>query len=430
MKIYIVSIQFIPHITGGGGVVVRDLALELIKAGDDVTILTLGLDDIEKEKIIIFENGNRYLVDVQRFFTSDSKIISNPYEGTKEEEFQRFEQFTDQVFEYLKNKEGVIHLHGHYIVPALAKRVKVEGRGNPVITTFSALESVSSEVKHVISNYALEYIKKGEELGLKFSDYVIVNSETIKNQLKQMYPKAFLEKKVLVVPNFVSNDHLYTNESYNQDVIEIKKKFGIKNHHPLIFHIGRFDKIKGIEYLIKAMKIVAPKYKKYLTVLIVGFLENKEKEYYNYLSGLAKNIMCEHKNIDILLYPGYVDINHRICLLDICSFFVTPAILEPFGLTTLEAWARGKPVIRSDNEGSRYLFNLNGKITAPFEKKDMGLIVNFDSNRTENLATAILELLENPEDIKKMGAIGKKIVSERFSAANTMKFYRNLYEKT
>ena len=51
MKIFLVLIQYIPHITRSGGIVVRDLSLELVKASDDVLILALGLQNDQKEKL-------------------------------------------------------------------------------------------------------------------------------------------------------------------------------------------------------------------------------------------------------------------------------------------------------------------------------------------------------------------------------------------
>ncbi len=429
MKVFLVSIQYIPHITGGGGIVVKDLSIELIKAGDDVTVLTLGLKDKQEEIIELDDGTGKYYINVKRFFTFDSDRIKNPYEGTKEEEFKRFEDFTNQVFDYLKDKQGIIHLHGHYSVPALAKLIKEKGQKNLTLISFSALESVALEVKQIKNDYTLKYIKEREELGLKYADYIIVNSEKVKAQLKAMYPKSFSEKKVLVIPNYVSNEHIYNKKFSDDELQKIREKYGLNQNNQLIYHIGRFDKIKGIEYLIKAIEIVASKYNSNFSLLIVGFLEEKQKEYFDYISNLSNQVMDRYNNVEIKLYPHTISLKDRLGLFDTCSFFVSPAILEPFGLTTLEAWARGKAVIRSDNEGSRYLFKIKNIIPKPFLKKDKGLIVNFDSNRIENLATAILMLLMNPNMVKKMGENGRKIIYKKYSWKKPIRIYRRLYQK-
>ncbi|MFX1450029.1 MAG: glycosyltransferase family 4 protein, partial [Promethearchaeota archaeon] len=346
---------------------------------------------------------------------------------TKRDEFRRFEELKKHIFEFLKDKEGIIHLHGHYIIPALAKSIKEQGKKNPTLISFHALESVALEAKNIKDDDALNYIKEREEIGLKYCDYAIVNSEKVKNQLKNMYPDAFSDEKIVVIPNYVSNELIHTKKISDEELLQIRRKYKLKEDSKLIFHVGRIDKIKGIEYLIEAMEIIAPQFKSNITIVVAGFLEEKQKEYFNFISNLAKKIMSKYPNVEIKFIPN-MDAKDKIYFFDDCAFFITPAILEPFGLTTLEAWARGKPVIRSDNEGSRYLFNIEGKVAVPFEKKGEGIIVNFESNRKENLAAAILWLLNNPEEAKKMGELGKKEVYEKYSWKNTIKTYRNLYQ--
>ncbi|MHA1299004.1 MAG: glycosyltransferase family 4 protein [Candidatus Helarchaeota archaeon] len=430
MKVYLISIQYVPNITGGGGVVVKELSRELVEAGDNVVVLTIGIGSKDKSEEIInlIDDTGTYPVKVKRFFVSDSKDISNPYEGSKTDEFRRFEELTEQIFEYVKDKEGIIHLHGHYIIPALAKRIKEEGKKNPTLISFHALESIALKAKKIKDNYALNYIKEREEIGLKYADYSIVNSENVKNQLKEMYPDTFSDQKVIVIPNYVSNELIHTKITSNEDVLTLRRKYDLWEDSQILFHVGRIDKIKGIEFLIESMKIVSPQIKSKITVVIAGFLEEKQKKYFKLLTDLADDIMKKCPNIQVKFIPN-MDASDKIYFFDACFFFISPAILEPFGLTTLEAWARGKPVIRSDNEGSRYLFDLKGKIAEPFEKKEAGIIVNFDSNRAEHLAAAILELVNNPEEARKMGELGKKIVYEKYSWKNTIKIYRDLYQK-
>ncbi len=430
MKIYLVSIQYIPHITGGGGIVVRDLSVELTKVGDDVTVLCLGLKDKEEEIIEIDDGSGTHAIKVKRFFTSDSNKIINPYEGTKEDEFKRFEEFTNGVFEYLKDKEGIIHLHGHYEVPALAKRIKENGLKNPTIVSFSALESVALDMEKEKNAHILNHIKEREEIGLKYCDYAIVNSEKVKAQLKAKYPSSFSERKVFAIPNYVSNEHIHVKTYYGEELINMRRKYKLNDSNPLIYHIGRFDKIKGIEYLINAMEIVCSNINFSVSLLVCGFLEDKQKNYFDHLSNLASRVMNKCSNVEIKLYSGQIEVKDRLCLFDSCSFLVTPAIIEPFGLTTLEAWARGKAVIRSDNEGSRYLFNIKNQIPVPFLKNDKGLVVNFESNRTENLAAAITFLLQNPDITKKMGEKGRKTVFKKYSWKKPIRIYRRLYQKT
>ncbi|MHA1378796.1 MAG: glycosyltransferase family 4 protein [Candidatus Helarchaeota archaeon] len=427
MKVYLISIQYIPNITGGGGVVVKELSRELVKAGYDVTVLTLGLKDKPEEVIELEDESGKYKVKVIRFFTSDSDEIANPYEGTKWDEFKRFEELSKKFFEYIKDKDGLIHLHGHYIIPALSKRIKEEGKKNPTLVTFSALESVALRKHNFNDMKAIEYIARLEEVALKYCDFAIVNSVKVKNQLKDMYPKAFNNKKVIVLPNYVEKYLLFAPITSLNDLIKLREKYAIDKDSRIIFHVGRIDKIKGIDYLIKAMDIVGSKINLKISLIIAGFLEKKQAEFFSHLEDLSKKVMDNYPNIQIKLIIN-IDSREKIHFFDACDFFITPAIIEPFGLTTLEAWARGKAVIRSDNEGSRYLFNIKKNINPPFVKKKEGIIVNFEKNRDKNLASAIIELLTHSDERIKMGLMGKKRVHKKYTWKERLKIYKKIYE--
>jgi len=124
MRICVVSVQWIPIITGGGGVSVVNLVREISK-NHDVIVYCFGLGDLLEEEIIALE-GSR--VKVRRFFTRDSRQISNPFEGSKRDEIARLKEFADHVVRALDcTYFDVIHLHGHFVVPSIARRLRRVG---------------------------------------------------------------------------------------------------------------------------------------------------------------------------------------------------------------------------------------------------------------------------------------------------------------
>ncbi|MFM7143031.1 MAG: glycosyltransferase family 4 protein, partial [Alphaproteobacteria bacterium] len=78
--------------------------------------------------------------------------------------------------------------------------------------------------------------------------------------------------------------------------------------------------------------------------------------------------------------------------------FALPSAFESFGISYLEAWAAGKPVIGCDI----------GAVSCVIDRDRDGLLVPY--RRPDELAAAALQLLENPEQARAMGAAGRRKV--------------------
>ena len=427
LKIYLVSIQYPPNITGGGGVIVRELSRELEKKRDDVTVLCFGLQDKEEEKVLLSDNDGYFKLQTMRFFAKDSDTLKNPYEGTKQDEFNRFEEFTDKVFEYLKDKEGIIHLHGHYLVPLLAKRIKEEGMKNPSVISYHALESIALEAKQVENKQAFEYIREREKLSLGACDLAFVNSNKVKIQLKEMFPEEFNDGKVVVISNPVNNELVTLHAATNNAKLDNRKKYNIKEDASLLLSVGRIDKIKGYDILVDSMETVAKGYTNNLALVIAGFLEDKNKDFYELINKKAEKIMKNYPHVNIVFIPNIPNDDKNV-FLDDCLLFVGAAILEPFGITALESWVRGKPVVSSETEGSKDLFDIEGDVESPYEIKDKGIVVNYKGKRDDRLGEAILHILNNVEEAEKMGKVGKEFVLDKYTWKGIVKTYRDHYK--
>jgi len=104
-----------------------------------------------------------------------------------------------------------------------------------------------------------------------------------------------------------------------------------------------------------------------------------------------------------LLDLGYASEEEKKDAFDACDLFVMPSRYDSFGIVYLEAWRCGKPVI-----GARV-----GAIPEVIENGKNGLLVEFGNQ--DQLASAILSLVQNPELRASMGESGKKKVIERFN---------------
>lgn len=110
-----------------------------------------------------------------------------------------------------------------------------------------------------------------------------------------------------------------------------------------IVYLGRLKKYKGVDILIKAMKLVVKEIPK-AKLIILGRGEREQE-----LKHLVKRFSLENK----VEFHGFVPESNKIKMLQIADILVCPSFKEGWGITSLEANACGVPVIASDVSGLR-----------------------------------------------------------------------------
>lgn len=122
-----------------------------------------------------------------------------------------------------------------------------------------------------------------------------------------------------------------------------------------ILFLGRISPIKDLETLIRAMHLIKDKK---IELEIVG---PAEEDYLSKLKLLVKSLDLQGR----VIFSGPIyDVKEKIRKIDSCSIFVLPSLREGMPQSLIEAMARGKIVISSDNEGSRPLIysGINGHL--------------------------------------------------------------------
>jgi len=160
---------------------------------------------------------------------------------------------------------------------------------------------------------------------------------------------------------------------------------------PVIGIIARLSDVKGHIYLIKAMKIVLDKFPS-AKLLVVG-----EGKMYNVLTKLVKATNIK-QSVEFIAYTK--DTRVELAMMDI---FVMPSLAEGLGLSLMEAMSCGKAVVGSDVGGIKSLIknNVNGLLVKPADP--------------ESLASAIIQLISNPEKARIYGREAAKFISDNFS---------------
>lgn len=193
-------------------------------------------------------------------------------------------------------------------------------------------------------------------------------------------------RRSIIIPNGID----YKKYSFNEDKRQIyRKEFGFEDNI-VIGNIGRFEKQKNHEFIIKVFNSIIKKDDRYRLVLVgEGILLNQIKKEVEVLNLTGKVIFLNNRN----------DISDLINMFDI---YLMPSLYEGFGLTCAENQINGKIVFASDVisddvkiSNNLYILSLN---TSPedwankiLEAKKENLVLD-ESLSLENFINKIYEL--------------------------------------
>lgn len=185
------------------------------------------------------------------------------------------------------------------------------------------------------------------------------------------------------------------------DISIADKKYKLKDLN--ILFVGRFDKIKGIKYLLGAVNIIV-NYRKNRDVLfiLVGTHSTTTVNKSESINEIRSYIKAHNLENNVII-TNYIPDSELKALYHICDTVIVPSLAEADPLVTLEAMAVGKPVI-----GSRV-----GGIPNQIIDHYNGLLV--DPSNDVQIADRICYLLKNKDQLKIFGDNGKKRAEKYFS---------------
>lgn len=173
---------------------------------------------------------------------------------------------------------------------------------------------------------------------------------------------------------------------------DVRSEFGIDPNRKLIGLVGRVCREKGHMLMIGALRELAAEHPE-AHVVFVGRIERHfEPEFREAIASAGLN--------DRITMTGPRNDVPR--LLDAFDFTTMPSKMETFGIAAIEAMARQKPVVASKVGG----------LPEVVRHQQTGLLVDL---RPEALAEAMSYMLNNEADRRDMGAMGRRIVEEKFT---------------
>lgn len=207
---------------------------------------------------------------------------------------------------------------------------------------------------------------------------LIATSKPVRKIVKKIY-----KGPTYIIPNAIDS------EKFNPKVNRIKKFVDDKIN---ILFVGRFDKRKGLDYLLNAF-LNLKKTNSNIRLIVVGSGDNKD--YY-------QKFVNENK-IDDVVFEGYVKDEDLPKYYATCDIFCSPALYgEGFGIVLLEAMASKKPVAGFANSGYKHVMHGIGRkfLVKPED--------------TEGLTKVLQNLVENKKLRERLGKWGLKQV-EKYS---------------
>ena len=233
----------------------------------------------------------------------------------------------------------------------------------------------------------------------------IINNSTkisVANEYeKEIFAKIQPTSKIEVVRNGINLAMMKTKTN------NFKKKHGIPL--PFVLFIGRFSKIKGIDILLHAIKILKDEPDlKNISFVIMGV----DFGFQNQMIQMIDDFGIKEK-IHVIINPSRDDV---IAAYGESEFLVLPSRWELSPLTPLEGFAFKKTVISSDIHGIPYTLN-----------KDENCILVEVENYKE-LANSIIELIVNKEKRTRLGISGYNIVNSELNSRTMVKKTLKIYK--
>jgi glycosyltransferase involved in cell wall biosynthesis len=239
-----------------------------------------------------------------------------------------------------------------------------------------------------------------EPLVCRYVNAIITADEVITKRYEKF------NQNVLTLYNFPPFDIF--KPSGNGD---IKKK---NNNYFVIVYVGGLSEERGVFGLIKAVHKVSEIYPLIKLLLLGNF---SKKDFENKCSRYIRSNKLD-RNVDFGGFVPHDEIQKHIYVSDVGAVLLMPIpkFYKNIPMKQFEYMICGKPVIGSNLPTiSRYIGSAN-----------CGILV--DPTNIDEIADAIIYLIEHPEEAKRMGENGRRAVKEKYNWGKMEERLLNFYK--
>ena len=394
MKIALVCPASLPATQFGGILFLAvDIAREATNLGNNVVIYTTDLD--------FANNAKTFNKDLPKEETLENFTIKRSHVWFR---INLFFVNPGIYFQMMKDSPDVIHTIGirsfqSFIAAIIAKKKKI-----PLV-----ISDQGGLTTHPDLNSGGVFKKILYKLQTPMIRFIINNSARISvaNEYeKEIFAKMHHTSKIEVIRNGINLAMMKTKTN------DFKKKYGISL--PFVLFIGRFSKIKGIDVLLRAIKILKDKPGlKNISFVIMGV----DFGFQNQMMQMIDDFGIKEK-IHVITNPSRDDV---IAAYGESEFLVLPSRWELSPLTPLEGFAFKKPVVSTNVHG----------IPSTVTNRQNGILVKNED--FHELAEAIMELINDKQKCLEYGLSGYNLVqtecNSKLMVEKTLRMYNQIINR-
>lgn len=371
--------------TGGCARVTYDLSSELVKRGNEVTILTTDMykpNQRYESKNIEFVNGIRFI----RYKNISDKLA-----------WDKKAYISPGMIKYLQKnlKEyDIVHLQDLLSLQAIFTVRYCKKNNVPYILT------VHGSLPWLLENNLINRVfnKLAGQKILKNAKAVTA----LNKQELELYINAGLSKnKIELVPNGIDLNKYHDLPKKG----EFRLKFMLNNNEKIILYLGRIHKSKGIDLLIEAFAKLLKELDN-VKLIIVG----PDDGFLHDLKLKVKDLKIESE----VLFTGPLYDEDKMQVFVDSDVFVTPSF-SGFPITFLESCICGTPIITT-----------NKMDELDWIDKKAGFITEYNS---EKILNAMYKILTDEKLNERFSENSKKLVIEKFSWNNIAEKVEMIYRK-
>lgn len=389
MRILMLSWEYPPHVVGGLGKHVMELAPMLAEQGVEVHIVTPMLRGAATDEI---GRGGVHIHRVPLSHVADDGSVPFVQQANQMIALAAH-QLHSEIYPF-----DLVHVHD-WLMAEAGKSLKYAWR-RPLIATIHATER-GRQQGHIGNGHAEQV--DAIEWSLSYESWRLITCSRFMADQVHRYFQTPLDK-IDVVPNGVM---IHPDPFTADDQRAFRRQFATDDD-PLLFYVGRIVYEKGLHVLLDAWRRVrstSPQAR----LLIAGTGA--------YLETLRTRAGEYGFNGDVR-FAGFLSDEDRDRLYRVADAAVFPSIYEPFGIVALEAMAARCPVIVSDTGGLSEVVRhgWTGLRVAPHDP--------------EALAEGILETLSRPEEAHQRAEAAFFDVRDSFNWARIASATAEVYTRT
>ena len=184
----------------------------------------------------------------------------------------------------------------------------------------------------------------------------------------------------------------------------IRKRWRLADDEVVVGNISNLRPVKGLEYFLQSAALVFKKRPAKFVIVGSGRLEVK-----------LQKLACDLGINQAVLFTGSIANPEEI--IPAFDVLASSSLSEGFGMTILEGWAFGKPVVCTRCGGPENIID-NGR---------NGFLVPVKNPRV--MAQKIITLLDRPQLAIALGRAGKRKLEKNYTVKQCVKKYEAVYRK-